>query len=95
MINWGPPKIILDYWQHVGRAGRDGQCSQAFLYLPTRAMDSRRVESSVLELVNNGDSQCIRKLCAIYRYMVFRTKTLLFNVVVATVALFVAIHHNF
>ena len=66
MINWGPPKIILDYWQHVGRAGRDGQCSQALLYLLTRAMDSRRVESSVLELVNNGDSQCIRKNALCY-----------------------------
>lgn len=27
IINWGPPKTIIDQHQEAGRAGRDGLCA--------------------------------------------------------------------
>ncbi|KAH3770935.1 hypothetical protein DPMN_172234 [Dreissena polymorpha] len=32
IIHWGAPKTLEDYWQEVGRAGRDGKAAQAKMY---------------------------------------------------------------
>ena len=32
VLHWGAPKTIEDYWQEVGRAGRDGKPAQAEMY---------------------------------------------------------------
>lgn len=32
VINWGPPRSLLDYHQEIGRAGRDGKQSYAITY---------------------------------------------------------------
>ena len=31
IINWGPPRILLDYHQEISRAGRDGKQSDALI----------------------------------------------------------------
>lgn len=32
IMHWGAPKTVEDYWQEVGRAGRDGKPAQAKMY---------------------------------------------------------------
>ena len=43
VVHWGLSKNALAYWQEIGRAGRDGQPSQAFLYV-VPALLSRKVD---------------------------------------------------
>ena len=38
VIHWGSPKHPLCYWQEVGRAGRDGQLSLAFMKAYPRSL---------------------------------------------------------
>ena len=33
VVHWGPPNDTQDYWQGVGRAGRDGRQAYAYLYI--------------------------------------------------------------
>ena len=41
ILHWGPSKTVLDYWQEVGRCGRDGSPAKAIMYLPPYSVNSR------------------------------------------------------
>ena len=61
VVHWGPPSNLLQYWQEVGRAGRDGRNSRAILYIPSHSMDKRHVDDGCRETFLNSLSHCIRK----------------------------------
>jgi len=43
VIHWGRSKSMLSYWQEVGRGGRDGQQSHAWLYPKTVAGEEKEL----------------------------------------------------
>ena len=60
VVHWGPPSNLLQYWQEIGRAGRDGRPSRAVLYMPPYSMDKQHVEDTCRSLFAGADSQCVR-----------------------------------
>ena len=58
VLHWGPPSNFLQYWQEVGRAGRDGRLAKAIMYIPPYTTDKRRVEEDMLEMVSG--KACLR-----------------------------------
>ncbi|XP_014680939.1 PREDICTED: ATP-dependent DNA helicase RecQ-like [Priapulus caudatus] len=61
IINFGPSKSPLHYWQEVGRAGRDGLPSSATLLLGPRSLDKRLVNPEMLKVCARISSE---KCCA-------------------------------
>ena len=62
IINWGPPKDIMEYWQEAGSAGRDGRKSISLLYQYPRSVIRSRTDPSMVELISNISEKrlCIR-----------------------------------
>ena len=60
VLHWGPPETHLQYWQEVGRAGRDGRNAEAIMYLPPYSMDKRRTDESVRLSVKSSQTTCFR-----------------------------------
>ena len=61
IIHWGPPQDVLTYWQEVGRCARDGREGKAIMYTPPYSMDNRRVDQSMLNIIKNANTNCIRQ----------------------------------
>ena len=61
VIHWGPPKNMLQYWQEVGRGGRDGEPCTAIMYLPRYSTNKTRVSSDLLSMIQERKSSCMRK----------------------------------
>lgn len=60
VILWGAPNTILEYWQIVGRAGRDGrQCLSTMYVYPASLI---KASAEMKELVQNGGSKCLRSM---------------------------------
>ena len=61
VIHWGPSQNVLQYWQEVGRAGRDGRSATAVMYLPKRSLHKKRVEREMVDLASCSRDVCLRK----------------------------------
>ena len=61
VYHWGCSNSFMEYWQEIGRAGRDGQSAEAVcLSLPLTI----HVDSSMKELIKSfrrGEGKCIRQ----------------------------------
>ena len=64
VINWGPPKDLLQYWQEVGRAGRDGRRSSSIEYNYPRSVVRGRTEPAMINFISDVSQKgrCLRKL---------------------------------
>ena len=60
VIHWGPPSSVLDYFQEIGRCGRNGMKGQAILYKPIYTMRKDRIDEAMINIVSNSNTQCIR-----------------------------------
>ena len=61
VIHWGASQSMQDYWQEVGRAGRDGRQSQAFLYAVKNKLQHVAEDfKTLLKDVNSGKQTCFR-----------------------------------
>ncbi|XP_071126574.1 ATP-dependent DNA helicase RecQ-like [Mytilus edulis] len=61
VIHWGACDSLLQYWQEVGRAGRDGQPSVAYYYAVRTSLI--HVEDDMKKLcgnIKNGSAKCFR-----------------------------------
>lgn len=46
IIHWGSSISVLDYWQEVGRAGRDGRAAEAHMFAtPVSVVNKRMTEN--------------------------------------------------
>ena len=63
IIHWGAEKDILQYWQQVGRGGRDGLPSKAIMYQYPRTLNVRFVEEEMIALCHSvkHNKTCMRK----------------------------------
>jgi superfamily II DNA helicase RecQ len=52
VMHWGVSEYVLQYWQEVGRAGRDGQKATAYMYATKPKMCNG---------INNGSISCFRQ----------------------------------
>ena len=60
VCHWGESNTVAEYWQEVGRAGRDGQPAEAILY--HRQIQLNRCEKDMKEFIGSVSSgMCIRK----------------------------------
>ncbi|XP_077862647.1 uncharacterized protein LOC144344631, partial [Saccoglossus kowalevskii] len=60
VIHWGVSKTVLSYWQEVGRCGRSGRRSEAYLYATMRSLDKRHTTDEVIKLCASLNEACIR-----------------------------------
>jgi superfamily II DNA helicase RecQ len=63
IIHWGVSSTVLNYWQEVGRCGRDGRSGEALmLAVQSTVSDKRMTEDCVRELHKKAvsDNVCIR-----------------------------------
>lgn len=61
VVHYGPPTTMDDYLQQIGRAGRDGSQTHAVMVYSGKHL--RNVQASVLDLVKNPETQCLRTIC--------------------------------
>ena len=59
VIHWGPPTDLLDYWQQVGRGGRDGKPCKAVMYLFPGCHPKNEVKEDMMALC--GSTSCLRR----------------------------------
>ena len=61
IMHWGPSSTIIEYWQEVGRAGRNGESAEAHLYI--RPIDATHVEGPMKDFADkllSNKLTCIR-----------------------------------
>lgn len=61
VIHWGPSKSTLNYWQEIGRAGRDGLPAKAVMYTPPFSLNVKLVDQELLDIITNSQAGCIRQ----------------------------------
>ena len=62
IIHWGPPKDLLDYWQEVGRAGRDNKPATAYFYaVPVMIAHASPEMRQFIKDVKQNKTECIRR----------------------------------
>ena len=64
IVHWGPLSSPAQYWQEVGRGGRDGSPTNAVMYLPKRSVDKRKVDTNMMDIIK-GDG-CLRNKVMTY-----------------------------
>ena len=67
IVHWGPPCDLLDYWQQVGRGGRDGEPSTATMYLFPGCHPKNEVKEDMLTVC--GSTSCVRQQILQYLYV--------------------------
>ena len=60
VVQWGPSKTALDFWQEIGRCARDGLRGEAVLYIIPRSLDPRKVDQSFATICKSA--KCFRLL---------------------------------
>ena len=60
VVHWGPAGDLLDYWQQVGRAGRDGRPSEAICYLYPTSVNVKFIKPEMVKFTKSND-RCLRK----------------------------------
>ena len=70
VINWGPPRCLLDYHQEIGRAGRDGNQSDAITYFYSQQLS--HCEDDINCLYNSGNGSNSRLMWNDGQYLVFK-----------------------
>ena len=61
VVHWGPSNDILQYWQEVGRCGRDGRDSKAILYTPPYSVNKSKLSKDMLTYLELQKDECLRK----------------------------------
>jgi hypothetical protein len=61
IINWGPPRTLLDYHQEIGRAGRDGKQSDALIIFYGQQLS--HCEDDVKYFVKSSGCYRVASLC--------------------------------
>jgi superfamily II DNA helicase RecQ len=67
IVHWGVSSSVLDYWQEVGRCGRDGRTGEALVLATKQSLGNKHMtDNSIRELNEHimSDKSCIR-LCVL------------------------------
>lgn len=59
VLHWGAPASVFEYWQEVGRSGRDNKPAHAILYSPPKSLSTKICNAEIIALVNDTTT-CIR-----------------------------------
>lgn len=74
VIHWGACFSIMDYWQEIGRTGRDGRKAKALYFItPGSLLHASDEMKNLCRSVEKKDSKCFRS--AILSHFIGHTKT--------------------